>query len=104
LTNTDFGKNGTCTNVRKIFAFQLAQILGLMSGREIYTKHDAAEAFPPLRPYLYRDETADTMCLENAFELFTELLKDVLYIQVGDNIKFIKSNITIDLKNEKIIS
>ena len=42
----------------KAIAFQLGQVLGLLEGKELYTKSDIAGAFPNLAPFLERRKTS----------------------------------------------
>ena len=49
-------------DILKSFAFQIGQALALHNGIELYTKREIADCFPPLAPYLKRQEsTLDTM-------------------------------------------
>jgi hypothetical protein len=66
----DYGDKGEPFHVRKVFAFQLAQGLGLVDGVEIYTKGEAAHQYPALRPYLYREDVT----FEAMLPFFTRFL------------------------------
>lgn len=48
--------DGFPLELRKMFAFQLGQAIGLHQGKELYTKADISAAFPNLHPYLYRGD------------------------------------------------
>lgn len=102
METEEFGKNSN-VEVRKVFAFQLAQILGLYAGIEIYTKSDAANAFPSLEPYLYRHINPPMNGLTHAYKVFIEICDNLKVNQVGDIVYFPDYNVTIDLNKEIIL-
>lgn len=66
-------------DVIKVFAFQLAQILGLLENVEIYTKSEASSHFPKLKKYLYREpaDLDDLLIYLNNFLDYCDTLKNV---------------------------
>lgn len=98
----DFQKNNK-TEVRKVFAFQLAQILGLYNDIEIYTKSDVGKHIHQLKQYVYRDKLADTRDLKIMFDKFIEIVHSIKYEQIGDFVEFYDFEKVVDIKNEKII-
>jgi len=51
-------KNGEPKDIVKQIAFQMAQVVGLLANHtEIYSKYKACNKFPPLIPYLHRQES-----------------------------------------------
>lgn len=59
--------------LRKMFAFQLGQAIGLHQGKELYTKADISAAFPNLHPYLYREDVPIEN-LQSALSDYCEIL------------------------------
>lgn len=55
-------------DIRKDWAFQLAQTLALMKGFEIYTKEAAAQRYPDLARFLFRDPQGDVTILSKYLE------------------------------------
>ena len=51
-------------DILKVIAFQLGQMYGLTANNEYYTKSSIAKRFPRLKPLLYREDYADTKCLD----------------------------------------
>ncbi|MCK9575614.1 MAG: hypothetical protein WC979_01100 [Candidatus Pacearchaeota archaeon] len=102
LSIDEFGKNSVI-EVRKIFAFQLAQALGLLMGRpEIYTKAAAAKEFPELEKYLYRIPTSANYLIQ-AYKDFLFICRTFDVIQQGDVVNFIHYGTKINLKDEEIL-
>ena len=67
-----FDKNQSALDVYKTVAFQLGQVLGLYSGRELYSKESISKAYPELSAYLNREvSTLDN--LENSKQKFLAL-------------------------------
>lgn len=83
----------TNVEVFKVFAFQLAQILGLHRDIEIYTKSDAVKLFPSLEKYLYREEYANPADLISYIDLFIFELN-----------RYTNINNSFDIKKEKRLS
>lgn len=72
----------------KYIAFQLAITIALMRGKEIYTKQSAAEMFPDLKPFIYRDEKTMRQNLKiiNKYrDVFLRELSDI-NLQQKDNL------------------
>ena len=98
---TTLNKNMSREDILKTIAFQIAQMDGLMHNMEIYTKRDAAEAFPILKQFLYRDPNS------NIYELSTELhglidslMWDVWYYMI-DKVTGRLTTIRIPLSKDK---
>jgi hypothetical protein len=89
--------------IHKVFAFQLAQIMGLYDNVEIYTKSDASIKYPKLKKYLYREKNADMSDLIDMFEIFIQYCKSINVEQYETFVNFVDYNMKIDIKNEKII-
>lgn len=103
LDETEYGKNSVI-EVRKVFAFQLAQILGLFEDREIYTKSEAALLYPGLRTYLYRESGNDGYILSKYFDDFIETCACFDIEEGKDGITYFRNfNVKIDIKNEIVI-
>jgi len=47
---------GLSVHIRKSVAFQLGQTLGLVMGRELFTKGDIAAQYPRLHPWIARTD------------------------------------------------
>ncbi len=60
----------TIEDVYKIIAFQIAQTLALLEGKEIYTKKEAILMFPELETYLHRNQNNSPLLLNKYFNLF----------------------------------
>lgn len=68
----------------KFFAFQFAQSIALIQGKEEWTKRGAADRYPDLEPFLYRKEQIIQQNLEvlNQYKaLFFSLIKNIKWIQ-----------------------
>ena len=102
LNIIDFSKNDI-VEIHKVFAFQLAQIMGLYENVEIYTKSDASIKYPKLKKYLYREKDADMSDLIDMFDIFIQYCKSINVEQYETFVNFVDYNIKIDIKNEKII-
>jgi hypothetical protein len=85
ITTIDFSalnKHMDREDILKVIAFQCAQMRGFIQAdammrepaeqKEIYTKHQAAEVYPELEPFLYRDPGSDIAVLK-------KFLDDVIY-------------------------
>jgi hypothetical protein len=48
----------------KVVAFQMGQTLGLVMGKELYSKSDISEEYPELEPFLFRHNEYDLRILE----------------------------------------
>jgi hypothetical protein len=101
LALNDYDKNGTLEDVLKIFAFQLVQSLELFKGNEIYTKSSAANFYPDLRKYLYREKSSYRKPLMNLINYYLNLL-DTIIIEEKDGLcHFVEFSKIIDLKTEQ---
>jgi hypothetical protein len=71
----EFGKNGTSEDVYKSIAFQLAQVLALAEGVELYTKEALIDRFPEFSAALRREPLAPRcrQALEAAKQRFCRL-------------------------------
>jgi hypothetical protein len=74
----EFGKNGTTEDVYKSIAFQLAQVLALAEGVELYTKEALIDRFPEFSAALRREPLAPScqQALEAAKQRFCQLPHD----------------------------
>lgn len=77
--------DGLPTELRKLFAFQLGQSIGLHQGRELYTKADISAEFPNLRPYLYRED-APIENLQAALSEYCDILETEKTIDLPDGL------------------
>lgn len=66
--------DGFPLELRKMFAFQLGQAIGLHQGKELYTKADISAVFPNLHPYLYREDVPIEN-LQSALSDYCEILE-----------------------------
>lgn len=109
---TKLEKQGTTEDIKKVIAFQLGQILGLLEGREFYTKSSISKHYPLLKPYLYREVNSDIFDLQVLKNRLVEKLvkfkieegtqKDDIMIHT---VKFLDYNVAYELKHEtKIIN
>lgn len=57
-------------DIYKIIAFQIAQTLALLEGKEIYTKKEAVALYPDLATYLQRKQNSSLHHLDNFFKQF----------------------------------
>lgn len=74
----DFGnKTDSNESAYKTIAFQLAQIMGLFKGIEIYTKHDVVMYYPMLYNAIYRVKCTHTE-LDDFFRFFLKMLRSML--------------------------
>ena len=76
LSEIRFVQSDDCfpLELRKLFAFQLGQAIGLHQGKELYTKADISAAFPNLHPYLYREDVPISN-LQTALSDYCEILE-----------------------------
>ena len=94
----DYDKNGGLKDTLKIFAFQLIQSLELFKSNEIFTKSTAAELYPALRKYLYREENVPRGHLVNLINYYLDYLDAIIVEQHDDFCYFEEFNCLIDLK------
>lgn len=99
----DFGKAGSKEDVYKIFAFQLGQALGLLSGKEFYTKSSISREYEKLRKYLYREKDTDPEDLVYFINLFIEKILELKHEEENGITYFNDFSKKIDLKKEKYI-
>lgn len=100
----DFGKSGTKENVYKALAFQLGQAIGLIFGKEFYTKSSVANFYPKLKKYLYREKNTDPKDLINFINTFIELMESLEVEEYEDYVFFKKEMKAFDLKQEKYVN
>lgn len=98
LSNVEYGKNSK-SEVRKVFAFQLGQILGLFDNIELYTKSEVSDYLPELRKYLYREDCSSDD-LVKVYLNFLEKCKIISFIQDNDFVYFHAFKERINLKDE----
>lgn len=105
-------KQGTAEDIKKVIAFQLGQILGLLEGREFYTKSSISKYYPSLKPYLYREVNSDILDLQ---VLKNRLVEKLVKFKIEEGtqkddimnhtVKFLDYNVAYELKHEtKIIN
>lgn len=76
--------------LRKMFAFQLGQAIGLHQGKEMYTKADISAVFPNLHPYLYREDVPIEN-LQSALSDYCEILDAEKTIDSLDDLTIVLS-------------
>lgn len=72
-------KNNTMKDFYKLFAFQIGQAMGLMSGAEYYSKSSIAAHYPELKPYLYK-EADEFPLIDSIKQHFIDLVRDRLSV------------------------
>ena len=74
----DFPKKGDNKDVYKFIAFQLAQIIGLYRGKEVYTKQKAYNVRDcyDLKSFIYKEDNLDLSILNNKIKLLRELYEN----------------------------
>ena len=73
-------------SVYKTIAFQIGQTLGLIEGKEYYTKNDIAKEFPLLKDSLYRIESEQTLeQLRFMFKQYVDTITSFNYVTGPDN-------------------
>lgn len=99
-------------DIKKVIAFQIGQCLGLINGKEFYSKDSIANEYPELRKYLYRENNSDVKDLQKYLHILLDfLMNDPRYkyrFPDFNNIdhpcvKFVASGHTYDLIDEKMI-
>jgi hypothetical protein len=96
----------------KTYAFQIGQVAGLLHNPqiEVYTKSEISEKkiSEQLKPYLYREDNADLDFLNDCIRIVVELIRNVEYEDIqregGTYVRFLESNLTIDLHTEQIVN
>lgn len=73
----DFKKNGSKVDVYKSFAFQLGQTIGLLEGKELYTKSGIGKCYPVLKSYLNREKQSGEE-LDKMIKLYVKLARNWL--------------------------
>lgn len=86
----------------KMMAFQLGQAIGLIEKKELYTKQDIADTYPPLKPFLYR-EKEDYIVLQKFVSTFVDYINSLEFIENESKCTFVEYKKTINLKTEKYI-
>jgi hypothetical protein len=97
---SDYGKNRKVDDIYKTFAFQLGQVIGLYSLKELYTKNDVALEFPEFENYLYR-RPGDLQAIQDHKELFSSIIKNLGGVQDGTYVYFPTFGKALDVKNEQ---
>jgi len=107
LPSIDFSelkRTGSPADIKKIIAFQIAQVIGLLSDLEFYTKSKMSETYPVLKQFLYREEDSDINQLDNYLKWMATLLFELDTEDLpGNKVLFKAENMIIDLKNESIV-
>jgi len=99
----DFGKSGTKQDVYKVFAFQLGQIIGLLNGKEFYTKSSIAERYPALRPFLYREMHVEVKILSAFIDAFLYVMSTFNIEEEATYVYFKDYDKKFDLKKEEYV-
>lgn len=86
----------------KMMAFQLGQGIGLFDMKELYTKREIADAYPMLKPFLYR-EKEDYRVLQKVVCTFYDYINSLKFIECGTKCTFIDYKKTIDVRTEKYV-
>jgi hypothetical protein len=97
----EFGKNGSKEDIYKTISFQIGQVLGLLNGKEFYTKQDVSNEYKELEKYLYRNKNSDIKDLKKYISLFIEEIEKINYIEFNDIVYFVDYDKKFNLKNEK---
>lgn len=115
LTTVDFnafhkGEHNRA-DILKTYAFQIGQVTGLLHNPqiEVYTKSEIVEKIDRhLKPYLYREDNTDLNFLNDCIRFVVELIRTVEYEDIkredGTHVRFLESNLTIDLHTEQIVN
>jgi hypothetical protein len=91
-------------DVKKVIAFQIGQVRGLINDIELYTKREISDTFPELEEFLYRKPDSDINILDKQLKLMATLLSELDTEDLPDNtVLFKDENLMIDLKNESIV-
>ena len=91
-------------DVKKVIAFQIGQVRGLLNDIELYTKREISDTFPELEDFLYRKSDSDINVLDKQLKLMVTFLTELNTEDLpGNRVHFKDDNITIDLKNESIV-
>ena len=86
----------------KVIAFQIGQGLGLLEGKELYTKSTIAKEYPLLKPFLYREDNLDFSSLNKMLQIYAYELKEIDFEETGsDIVYFPKYNKRYELRHEK---
>lgn len=104
FTEIDFSlldKQYDGTHIKKVIAFQIGQMLGLLDGVELYTKSAIAKQYPELKEFLYREES-DVLLINKYVKILVERLEKFETKKLSDReVLFVESGRKFDLKHEK---
>lgn len=108
LTTIDFttlNNNMSKEDILKLIAFQASQCLGLINGKEYFTKKDVSIAYPELYDFIYRIHDTDIFILNTFLHNFVNTVKNIKYMDIDDNnVLFVNEDLIINLKSEQIIN
>lgn len=106
LTNINFnnlGKRMDKNDILKVIAFQIGQSLGLLEGKEFYTKSSVSNYYKDLTPFLYRQQ-GDINNLNSFKNVLVDYLGKINVKEFENKIVlFTDFNKKIDLKHENYI-
>jgi hypothetical protein len=102
-TIEEYGQKGRTVDIYKIFAFQLGQFLGLVNGKEFYTKSSVASAFPGLKPHLYRNEGLTFHGLLPFLEEFLDIVSRYDVVEGENFVFFTDFDRKVDLAKERYV-
>jgi hypothetical protein len=97
----DFSKFELDAEDGKFLAFQLGQTLGLIHGKELYTKKQIGEAFPSLQPFLERNASPSDRDALN--ELKAKLIESFEGIVLKSKGNFVMFTSNVELKHENLL-
>jgi len=104
LPTIDFSmlnKHMSDRDIKKVFAFQIGQSLGLLDGVELYTKSSIAATYPPLNPFLYRED-ADTIDLQMIVDEFVSRMEAIPVEEMDGNVvRFVDADECINVQTER---
>ena len=90
-------------DILKVIAFQIGQSLGLLEGKELYTKSSIAKEYNDLEPFLYR-KPADLNILNAYKDVLIEYLEKIPSVDLDKRIVYFpESGKKIELIHEKHI-
>lgn len=91
ITAIDFeslNKQMSGKDALKIIAFQIGQGLGLLDGKEFYTKKSVSTKYPALNPFLYRQDSPNLYVLHFFLRLYLVEIGKIKYEEINKNTVF----------------
>lgn len=91
-------------SVLKVIAFQIGQALGLLNGKEFYTKSSVSKEYPTLEPFLYRSKAAFIKDIDHMLQVYTAAVEHIKYEEIDSNtVYFPDYDKTYELRHENEI-